>query len=463
MSGAAHASAKGVSARLVQAFGLMVTFAVLYAVTRIAPDVPSRVAMVAGVGFLLLSGTLMSELLETIGLPHLTGYLVAGVLAGPHVLHLVDHAAVQQLSAVNTLALALIALAGGAELRVVTLRKVARSLAWATLLQSTVVLVALALVFMAVARFVPFARDLAWQPLLGVALLWGVMAITRSPSACMAILSQTRAKGPLASFSLAFIMLSDMVVVVLLATVLTMARPLVLGGAMSLDDVQRLGHEIIGSIAVGTTFGLLLAIYLRLVGRQLLLVLLGIGFVLTDALRYVHADPLLAFMTAGFVVQNFTAQGKKLIEGVEQTGSVVFVIFFATAGAHLDLPLLRALWPIALGLCASRALVTWVTSRLSSRIAGDDPVIARYGAASLFSQAGLALGVGTLIARAFPQIGAGFQALVIATVALNEMFGPIIFKLALDRAQETDSAAVESRPTASEVADEETTAATSGP
>lgn len=41
-----------------------------------------------------------------------------------------------------------------------------------------------------------------------------------------------------------------------------------------------------GSVAVGTTLGLALILYLLLVGRQLLLVLIALGFGATEALRF---------------------------------------------------------------------------------------------------------------------------------------------------------------------------------
>jgi len=438
---------KTTGTRAIQAAALLVTFGVLYGVTRLTPELETHLGTVTAVGFLLLAGTLMSELLETIGLPHLSGYLLAGIIGGPHILHLVDHHTVTELSPVNTLALSLIALAGGAELRIDTLRSVARGLAWATLVQSTFVLVCVAGVFLAVSRFIPFTQGLELKSLIGVSLLWGVLAVSRSPSACMGILAQTRAKGPVATFSLAFIMLSDVVVVILLATMLMLARPLITGsGGISLEDFSVLGHELLGSIAVGVTLGLGLAVYLRLVGHQLLLVLLAIGFGLSDTFAYIHVDSLLAFLAAGFVVTNLSDQGPKLLHSIEQTGSVVFVVFFATAGAHLDLPLLRKLWPVAVALCASRALFTVFASRISGRLAEDPPVLLRWGWSSLVSQAGLALGLSVVIAKAFPTFGEGFRALAIAAVALNEMIGPILFKFALDRAGETDHGAPEIRP-----------------
>jgi Kef-type K+ transport system membrane component KefB len=429
----------GAATRLVQALSLGVVFLIVFGATRVAPGVEGPLGTLSAIGLLLLAGTLLSELLETLGLPHLSGYLLAGILAGPHVLHLVDHATVEALSPVNTLALALIALGGGAELRVGTLREVGRSVSYGLLLQSGVGFVTLSGLFMLLSSYVPFASGLSWPALVAVALLWGTLAVSRSPSACLGVLAQTRAKGPLTSYSLAFIMASDVVVVVMMACVIVAVRPMMMGGGISVANLRVLGHEIVGSIAVGTSLGLALAVYLRLVGKNLLLVLVALGFGLTEFMRYIHIDPLLSFLTAGFVVQNLSLQGDKLLHAVEQASGLVFIVFFATAGAHLDLPLLAQLWPIALGLSSARALVTVLTAGWASRVAKDPPVIRRWGWSSLISQAGLTLGLSVVIVRTFPEFGEGFRSLVIATVALNEMVGPVLFKYALDRTGETQS------------------------
>jgi Kef-type K+ transport system membrane component KefB len=142
-------------------------------------------------------------------------------------------------------------------------------------------------------------------------------------------------------------------------------------------------------------------------------------------------------MVAGFLVQNLSKQGETFLNAIERTGGIVYVIFFATAGAHLDVPLLRALWPVALLLTGSRAVLSVATARWSSRLANDVPAVKKWGWSGLVSQAGLALGLGAVVARDFPVLGDGFRALSIATVAINEMVGPILFKLALDRCGET--------------------------
>jgi Kef-type K+ transport system membrane component KefB len=432
----AHRGAGGylLHAMLLGAFGSL-----MLGVTRIAPETHGSLWTVAAIGFLLLAGTLTSELIAPLGLPHLTGYLLAGIVSGPYVLRLVDEHTVHALSPVNTLALSLIALAGGAELDLDAVRKGAKSLAWATMVQCIFVLVAITGLFFAGARLVlPFTRSLTPAALFGVALLWGALSVTRSPSATLGILSQTRASGPLASFTLAFVMTSDIVVVVLVSLVMSIARPLVEPSAtFALDSLRTLGHNLFGSVALGTTLGLVIAAYLLLVERQMLVVLLVLGFGVSTVVEYLKFDSLLTFMVAGFIVRNLSSQGHKFLRYIEQTGTVVYVVFFATAGADLNVPLLRTLGPVALILATSRSLVTWVGGRLAARLAGDPPVLRRWAWSGLVSQAGLALGLSVIIAREFPSFGVQFRALAIGAVAINEMVGPILFKLALDRSGET--------------------------
>ena len=438
MSGKARTPA----ARIAGAAVGLVLAGLMFGVTRAVPGDPGAAGSLAAFGFLLLAGSALATALEPIGFPHLTAYLLAGVLVGPHVLHLVDHHAVGDLQVVNKVALALIALAGGAELRMSELRGALRGLAWATLVHNGVGLLGMAAVFFAARPLVPFARDLPAGAALGVALLWGVLAITRSPAATLGVLSQTRARGPVTAYSLAFVMTSDVVVVVLLALTLTVARPLLDPGvSLALGALADVGHELLGSVAIGTTLGLVLAAYLRLVGRQVLLVLLALGLVFTELFAWLRFEWLLIFIVAGFVVQNLTRQGPRLLREVERAGEVAYVVFFATAGAHLDLPLLGTLWPAALVLAGARALLTFGAQRLSSRLAGDPPAVSRWGFAGLVSQAGLALGIAARVSAEAPSIGAAFGALAVATVAVNEVAGPVLFKLALDRSKESAPAA----------------------
>ncbi len=445
MTAAASPARRGIGQHLTHAVLLVAFTALIFYVTRAVPEEHGTLWTIASIGFLLVAGTLTSELLGPLGLPHLTGYLIAGIAAGPHMLRLVDEHTVKSMSPVNTLSLALIALSGGAELDLSALKQGAKSLAWAMVVQCLLVVILLTGVFVAARPLLPFARSLPVTQVIAVGLLWGALGVTRSPSATLGILSQTRAHGPLARFTLGFVMVSDIVVVVLVATVLGCTRPLLdPSAAFSAQAFVQLGHELFGSIALGTTLGLVIAVYLRVVNRQMLVVLLVLGFGVSTVLDYLQFDALLTFMVAGFIVRNMSNQGKRFVEYIEQTGTVVYVVFFATAGADLDVPLLRLMWPVALLMAGSRAGVTWLGSVVAGRLAKDSPVVRKWGWSGLISQAGLALGLSVLIAKDFPSFGPPFRSLAVATIALNEMIGPILFKLALDRSGETSHAAVPS-------------------
>jgi Kef-type K+ transport system membrane component KefB len=429
------------AARIAGAGVALLLIGLMLGAARAVPGDPGPAGSLAAFGFILLAGSALAAVLEPIGFPHLTAYLLAGVLLGPHVLRVVDHRAVADLQVVNTVALALIALAGGAELRLAGLRGALRGLGWATLIHNAAGLLGMAAVFFVARPLVPFARELPPAPAAGVALLWGVVAVTRSPSATLGILAQTRARGPVASHTLNFVMTSDVVVVAATALVLTVARPLLKPGtSLDLGALGAVGHELLGSVAIGTTLGLALALYLRLVGRQVLLLVLALGLVFTELFAWLRFEWLLIFIVAGFVVQNLSRTGPRLLHEVERAGEVIYVVFFATAGAHLDLPLVATLWPAALVLAGSRAAITFAAQRASSRLAGDPPMVARWGFAGLVSQAGLALGIAAKVAAVFPELGHAFGALAVAVVAVNEVAGPVLFKLALDRAKEAPGA-----------------------
>lgn len=424
--------------RVVQGLSLIIVLAVLLVASQLATSSSTPGGLALALGLLLLLGVLLSEVLDVVRLPHLTGYLAAGVLAGPHVLHMVDHDAVEQLSGVNALALTLIALAGGLELRLTTLREVRSSLLRATIVQSTIGLAVSTGVFYAMRPFLPFLSEMGPPAAFAVALFWGVLGISRSPSATLGILSQTRADGPLTRFSLAFVMSSDIVVILLMAAAMVIGRPLIDPSAtISLEAFRGLSLEIYGSICVGTTLGLALALYLHFVGSYLMIVLVLLGFGFSEAVNYLHLEPLLTFLTAGFVVQNLSPHGDRLLHAIEESGAIVFVVFFATAGAHLDVPLLISMWQVAFTLVAARALATVASHWFASRWSKDTPLLRRWGWSSLISQAGLTLGLSIIVERAFPAFGPQFRSLVVATVGINEVIGPIFFKTALDRTGET--------------------------
>ena len=61
-------------------------------------------------------GFLFGRLVKFVGLPNVTGYLIAGLILGPYVLGILSFEAVENIGIVSEMALAFIALSIGAEL-----------------------------------------------------------------------------------------------------------------------------------------------------------------------------------------------------------------------------------------------------------------------------------------------------------------------------------------------------------
>ena len=91
MTGTA-ASRSTLRQRAIELFALIVCTCLALAVTRAEPVADERWNVILAIGFLLLAGTMLANLVESLLLPHLTAYIVVGVVGGPHVLKLFDQA-----------------------------------------------------------------------------------------------------------------------------------------------------------------------------------------------------------------------------------------------------------------------------------------------------------------------------------------------------------------------------------
>jgi len=415
--------------------GLVVLLA--YATPRV-PSQGSAGRTIFALGFLLLGGMVAGQVASMLRLPRLTGYLTAGILAGPHGVSIFGHEEVKSLANINALALALIALQAGAEFTVDMLKKGLRSLFFNSVTQVVVMVPGLLLVFMLVAGWMPFLEGKSQTAVLALGLVWAAIGVSKSPAAALAVLGESRAKGPVASFAMTMVVAFDVAVLLLFALAMMVARVLLEPGAsISVRGFAVLGEELVASVAAGTTFGLLLSAWFWAVKGERMLFIVAVAYGVTAFCKYFHYDTLLVFVIAGFIVQNFSRQGPLLISTAQTLSGAVMVVFFATAGAHLDLTALQQAWQVALILFGARIFFTRLACLWGHRLANDPPTVKRFGHTSLISQAGVTIGLVTVASEKLPpELGVPLAALGIAVVGLNEMFGPVIFKWGLAKAGE---------------------------
>ncbi|MBI5495819.1 MAG: cation:proton antiporter [Deltaproteobacteria bacterium] len=297
---------------------------------------------------------------------------------------------------------------------------------------------------------VPFLEGFSTLAVLGAGLAWGAISLSKSPAAVLGLVTETRSRGPLTEYSLGMVVVFDVLVLLVFSVCLALGGSLMdPEQALSLDQLRALGHELLASTAAGTTLGLLVAAWLWAVRGERLLSIVVLSYAATAFCRYFHYDTLLVFMLAGFVVQNVSRQGRALVHTVEQVSSGVMVLFFATAGASLDVDALRASWVAALALVGLRMGLTWVGCQLGHRWAKDPAPVRAYGHLALIPQAGVTFGLLSVMAVQLPApVGTGLAGLGIALVAVNQLLGPVLFKWGLARAGELGTAPPPAEPAA---------------
>lgn len=389
-------------------------------------------------GFMLILSFNLGKILSRLKLPKLTIYIVTGILCGPFVMGFVSAEVVKNLKFVDNLALSMIAFIAGGEMRLKELLKIRKTLLSISFFETLFVFVLISLAFFVLSPFIGLTADRDWVFIAIISMLIGSLLIANSPAVTIGIIGEYRSEGPLTDTILGTVVLKDIVVIVVFSIVTSFAAVKLIPGVSFelIPFLGKLGYEIFGSIAMGLGIGFLVWLYVRFVGEQTVLFIVGVAFMVYEVGRYYHLEVLLIGVTAGFCVQNFTKQGEKLINHIEESLPVIYPIFFSIAGAKLNLLALKELWYITIILVVTRWWAIYRGSRLGASMAGAPPEIGRYAWMGLISQAGVALGLAVLLERMFPEWGGALQTLLIPVIGMNELAGPIFLKYALDKVNE---------------------------
>ena len=389
-------------------------------------------------GILLLTADTFGAVAHDIGLPRLLGYLVAGLTLGPSLSGIVPAGVLEDLSMMKRLAVGLIGLLAGVEFRIGDLKARHRAILWILLMQASAVLLSVWGLALLSREWLPFLQGLSAAPLVFVALLFAATLTVNSPMVTLALLTETKAAGPLANTTLGVVLVADVVVILIFTAAFSLAQAS-LGGATAgaVEILFRLLREVLGSIVAGALVGGVLGLYLRFVKREMVVFAVVVVFATAAAAQTLGFELLLSLLVAGFLVENVAPVGAEpLVETLHQMAVPVFVIFFAMAGAELHLQEFAAVWPLVLVVALVRMGAIFVGTRTGARMGGAEPAVIRDGWMGLVSQAGVALGLATIVADRLPVLGLAMQTLTVGVIAFNESVGPVLFRRGLDRAGE---------------------------
>jgi len=409
----------------------------MHAAGTFAPNSATLAGPELAFGFLLLCAYFNGKLVNRFGLPKLTGYILAGIIVGPNVLGLVEKGMTKELKMVGDAATAILALQAGSELDFPQIRPLLRTVRAMTMYAVFGSMITLTGLLVLMRPLVPFLGALEISSAVAVAAAIAVSLSAQSPAVVMAMIGELRSDGPVTRTMLAMVVMADLAVIITYGVLSSVATALVRGQADVGAAIGGIAWEVGGSFGIGLFIGVALDRFLVYVARGAGLFTIMICFVMAEVGNAVHLDPLIIMLTAGIFVRNFSrADTHTLVEGLESASLPVYLVFFALAGAKLDLgKLITVIVPVML-IVVTRASSFFIGSKIACARSNPEPAVRRYAWFGLLPQAGLALALAELVRRTFPEFGDAAFALVVGVVATNEMIAPVILRIVMLRTGE---------------------------
>ncbi len=399
----------------------------------------------AAFAFTAVAAFQIGRLATRVHMPLISGYLLAGLLAGPFIFQFMAPENVEILRFLDEISLAFIAFAAGSEMALDELRGRYRSIGWNTLTQIGAIYIFCGSAIFLLADYIPFMQGLTSAGKVAVSLLAGTILAARSPSSAIAIINEMRARGPFVKGVLGVTLVKDVLIVVLFAFSTSLAATLLTGRSFDLGFLILVAFEILASIGFGILVAQLMGLILRnhwedWLKIPLLLLIGYLVFALAVEIRHFSHDnldfellfePLLICMVASFWITNRSPYRSELRHLLHRVEMPIFVIFFTLIGQALDLAVLRALLPITLVIFTVRLLALFVGGYIGGTLAGDPPRFNRLTWMAYITQAGVGLGLAKEVAIGFPQLGNEFATLMVAAIVLSQLAGPPFFKYAI--------------------------------
>lgn len=394
-------------------------------------------------GFILLFAFSLGQIALALKGPSITGFLVAGILAGPFVLGFVTSDSAEPLKLVNGLALSLIAFTAGGELKISRFRPRIKTLLWTTATQFGFTYLSVFTIMLPLFYFSGLLGNSLAVAICGAALI-SAISTANSPATAIAVITETKSSGPVSDLIMGVTVLKDVIVVVVFGIELGLIEAVIgqgegMGAHLALD----MFYEISISLLIGWLAGALMTGYLKLTDHNIGLFVVAAGLIVVEVSAASGASILLVSIMAGFIVENYSETGEKLIKGIETSSAPIYVIFFSLAGQGLDLNAVALMWPFAIILVLARMAGVRKGTINGVEKAGEAASAGRYAWTGFIGQAGVSIGFALAIGAQFPGWGQKVAALALASIAINQLIGPVMMKRSLILAGETSPERVE--------------------
>jgi Kef-type K+ transport system membrane component KefB len=141
-------------------------------------------------------------------------------------------------------------------------------------------------------------------------------------------------------------------------------------------------------------------------------------------------------MMCGTIFCNLCDFSEEIMHKTERWTAPIYVLFFVISGAELDLTVFGSLAVVGIGVVyiISRSAGKIIGASVSAKFMRCEKSICKYLGITLLPQAGVALGMSVVVAAEFGEEGAIIRNIILFSVLIYELVGPLLTKMALTAA-----------------------------
>ncbi len=397
----------------------------------------------------LLLGLYSGRWFEKIKLPHITGYIIMGVIIGGILVFLGLDETIEHLEIVSSVALGFIAFGIGTELEFGKLKKSGKEVVVITIIQAVM------------ASVVTIGGLLLIGVSLPIALVLGAIATATAPAPIMLLTRKYKARGALTDTLLPLVGMDDAVGIMLFGILLSVA--ISLQGGTGLSVIQMLEGpllELVFSALVGVIIGYIAAKLIKAINSrdsQKEEVFLGVAvFAVFATVAFaklgfhighleIHLSAILTPMIMGITLTNSLSRVRAhdVNNIVESFSAPILIAFFTLAGAELIVAFAENTdvnYSSIIGITAVyitfRIIGKMYGAFLGAKIMNSQRNVKKYLGLCLLPQAGVALGMAYQAKSDFGESGITILIVVLIATLIYELFGPIGVKYSLHKANE---------------------------
>jgi len=394
-------------------------------------------------GIMILAGYLLGELAGKLGLPRVSGYILAGLALNPNASGFISNDFVGSTDVLTSLSLSILTFAVGGTLAIAPLKELGRGILFLALGEAELSALLVMLGSLIVLPFFIPAGGAFLTTVVPLAFLLGALASPTDPSATLAVIHQYKAKGLVTFNIMAAAAVDDALGIINFSVATVIASVLITHSsgqlAMLLDPVIG----IFGALALGVCSGLTFHYLPRLIRADsdgLLLVLVVALLALCYGLAtFLGLDQLLATMSMGMVIVNFGSSRDRIFRLLEEYFEpLIFVLFFTISGMLLDIPVLIKYFPLVLLFVVFRSIGKLGGAYIGATVGRAPRSVRKYAGWGLIPQGGIVIGLALVLQRnaTFDELSGILLSVIIGATVLHELIGPLTSKLALQKAGE---------------------------